>query len=487
MECSCFLFLLFSCYYNLFSFFFFLWKLQIRTIHAGTCLPCSQFSPTNKFENFPQKLSVCFAHTGPQRKILRLKSEQKLYPLKIYANASSSFSSFIFQPKLRIELSNSAMQRNTLCSESIGLFNRYCFSTISRRSISTAPGTLANKSESSGLEGGGKRNSSFFRSKSHRKAGNAIDASRRNILPSQSSGKNGSMLVSATKANDVINSKDQILVGDKVEAKEDLASPFDANDVQKPKAKGKKKQQSKSKGSKGQSSKVNATSNEVQKVSKSALKSKKPSLAENNQSAVTSEVSNLSHLYIVVCVKHSILNYVILQINSSEAPGSNISANDHPKPKTNSKSKRKKNMNEKASTVVKSDAAVTNPSVSKGSQSLRSDTSCKTLLQGHTKFPQLYPPIAKSVVVVESLTKAKIIQGYLGNMYEVVPSYGHVRDLAARSGSVRPDDEFSMVWEIPSAAWTHLKSIKVALSGYVIQSFKFHVLELQIRTLKRFS
>ncbi|TKY58245.1 DNA topoisomerase 1 [Spatholobus suberectus] len=78
---------------------------------------------------------------------------------------------------------------------------------------------------------------------------------------------------------------------------------------------------------------------------------------------------------------------------------------------------------------------------------------------------QLYPPSGKSVVVVESVTKARVIKGYLGDMYEVLPSYGHVRDLAARSGSVRPDDDFSMVWEVPSPAWTHLKSIKVALSG----------------------
>lgn len=79
---------------------------------------------------------------------------------------------------------------------------------------------------------------------------------------------------------------------------------------------------------------------------------------------------------------------------------------------------------------------------------------------------KLYPSSGKSVVVVESVTKAKVIQGYLGDMYEVLPSYGHVRDLAGRSGSVRPDDDFSMVWEVPSAAWTHLKSIKVALGGY---------------------
>lgn len=83
----------------------------------------------------------------------------------------------------------------------------------------------------------------------------------------------------------------------------------------------------------------------------------------------------------------------------------------------------------------------------------------------------MYPPNGKSVVVVESVTKAKVIQAYLGQMYEVLPSYGHVRDLAARSGSVRPDDDFSMVWEVPSAAWTHLKSIKVALSRYFFLSF----------------
>ncbi|KNA16878.1 hypothetical protein SOVF_085180 [Spinacia oleracea] len=81
------------------------------------------------------------------------------------------------------------------------------------------------------------------------------------------------------------------------------------------------------------------------------------------------------------------------------------------------------------------------------------------------KLNPLYPPTGKSVLVVESLTKAKVIQHYLGDMYEVIPSYGHVRDLAARSGSVRPDDDFSMVWEVPSSAWAHLKSMKAAISG----------------------
>ncbi|KAG7545508.1 TOPRIM domain [Arabidopsis suecica] len=85
--------------------------------------------------------------------------------------------------------------------------------------------------------------------------------------------------------------------------------------------------------------------------------------------------------------------------------------------------------------------------------------------RGQNASKPLYPPSGKSVIVVESITKAKIIQGYLGDMYEVLPSYGHIRDLATRSGSVRPDDDFSMVWEVPSSAWTHIKSIKVALNG----------------------
>ena len=100
--------------------------------------------------------------------------------------------------------------------------------------------------------------------------------------------------------------------------------------------------------------------------------------------------------------------------------------------------------------------------VSKASQVT---TSGGSLGIGKRELKPLYPPSSRSVVVVESATKAKVIQNYLGSMFEVVPSYGHVRDLAGRSGSVRPDDDFSMVWEVPSAAWTHLKSIKVALNG----------------------
>jgi DNA topoisomerase-1 len=52
------------------------------------------------------------------------------------------------------------------------------------------------------------------------------------------------------------------------------------------------------------------------------------------------------------------------------------------------------------------------------------------------------------VVVVESPAKAKTINKYLGPNFKVVASYGHVRDLPAKDGSVKPDDDFSMSWEI---------------------------------------
>ncbi|KAH9292593.1 hypothetical protein KI387_042221, partial [Taxus chinensis] len=72
----------------------------------------------------------------------------------------------------------------------------------------------------------------------------------------------------------------------------------------------------------------------------------------------------------------------------------------------------------------------------------------------------------KVVVVVESETKAKAIQKYLGDKFVVLASYGHVRDLAPRAGSVRPNEDFIMIWEVPSTAWIHIKRIEGALTGY---------------------
>jgi DNA topoisomerase I len=70
-----------------------------------------------------------------------------------------------------------------------------------------------------------------------------------------------------------------------------------------------------------------------------------------------------------------------------------------------------------------------------------------------------------NVVVVESPAKAKTINKYLGRDYKVVASYGHVRDLAAKHGSVRPHADFDMSWEVDSKAEKHMKAIAEALRG----------------------
>ncbi|MFW6300539.1 MAG: type I DNA topoisomerase, partial [Oceanicaulis sp.] len=68
-----------------------------------------------------------------------------------------------------------------------------------------------------------------------------------------------------------------------------------------------------------------------------------------------------------------------------------------------------------------------------------------------------------NVVVVESPAKAKTINKYLGSDYTVLASFGHVRDLPAKDGSVRPDDDFAMEWTIDSKSQPRIKAIADAL------------------------
>ncbi len=67
------------------------------------------------------------------------------------------------------------------------------------------------------------------------------------------------------------------------------------------------------------------------------------------------------------------------------------------------------------------------------------------------------------VVVVESPAKAKTINKYLGPDYTVLASYGHVRDLPPKDGSVDPEHEFSMKWEVGNDSRKHVKAIADAL------------------------
>ena len=67
------------------------------------------------------------------------------------------------------------------------------------------------------------------------------------------------------------------------------------------------------------------------------------------------------------------------------------------------------------------------------------------------------------VVVVESPAKAKTINKYLGKNYTVLASYGHVRDLPRKDGSVQPDDDFAMTWEVGNDSKKHVRAIADAL------------------------
>ena len=68
-----------------------------------------------------------------------------------------------------------------------------------------------------------------------------------------------------------------------------------------------------------------------------------------------------------------------------------------------------------------------------------------------------------AVVVVESPAKAKTINKYLGSGYTVLASYGHVRDLPAKDGSVDPEDGFAMMWEVAAESKKHVRAIAEAL------------------------
>jgi DNA topoisomerase-1 len=68
-----------------------------------------------------------------------------------------------------------------------------------------------------------------------------------------------------------------------------------------------------------------------------------------------------------------------------------------------------------------------------------------------------------TVVVVESPAKAKTINKYLGKDFTVLASYGHVRDLPAKDGSVKPDEDFAMDWEVDGKSAKRLSDIATAL------------------------
>ncbi len=94
-----------------------------------------------------------------------------------------------------------------------------------------------------------------------------------------------------------------------------------------------------------------------------------------------------------------------------------------------------------------------------------------------------------NVVVVESPAKAKTINKYLGPGYKVLASFGHVRDLPAKDGSVLPDQDFEMLWEVDGASQKRVKDIADAVKssdGLILatdpdregEAISWHVLDL---------
>ncbi len=101
------------------------------------------------------------------------------------------------------------------------------------------------------------------------------------------------------------------------------------------------------------------------------------------------------------------------------------------------------------------------------------------------------------VVVVESPAKAKTINKYLGKNYKVLASFGHVRDLPAKDGSVKPEEDFAMSWAVDAASAKRLTDIAKAVKeadGLILatdpdregEAISWHVLEVlrQKRALK---
>jgi len=72
---------------------------------------------------------------------------------------------------------------------------------------------------------------------------------------------------------------------------------------------------------------------------------------------------------------------------------------------------------------------------------------------------------AKNLVIVESPAKAKTINKYLGPDFEVLASYGHVRDLVNKDGSVLPEEDFAMRWQLGDRADKNVREIKKAVKN----------------------
>ncbi|KAK9281256.1 hypothetical protein L1049_004152 [Liquidambar formosana] len=427
-------------------------KLQYRAFqnYPGMHLQYSPLGNGNICERISQlkfrKVGGSSMIKDNQLKFLRLKVEQDCHRFRSFADGSGC--AVMVQSQFRVGFSNTARPVNAFNYGSLvggirlslpycGAFPKRCFSQVPR---------VMNKNDEVGVTDGrsGGNTSPFKVHNKHWKRANTLVAySKKNATDPRTM---------AVKDVDGVTPREQSVRDGKRDAKPGSlvsTSPV-SNNNKDPKAQVKQRQQSRSKKNKEPDPGTNASFGASQKKgSKSVSQAKKPNNTKNGQPPKASEKKLTGNKPVEVCNSSFSTNH-----KSKKTAGN-----------SSSKGISVKETVKETNVVVKSDETCTRPGKSESPQKQNPGMTGKTKPQGQRTRKQLYPPTGKSVVVVESATKAKVIQGYLGDMYEVLPSYGHVRDLAARSGSVRPDDDFSMVWEVPSAAWTHLKSIKVALSG----------------------
>ena len=70
--------------------------------------------------------------------------------------------------------------------------------------------------------------------------------------------------------------------------------------------------------------------------------------------------------------------------------------------------------------------------------------------------------MSKNLLIVESPNKIKSIKKYLGSDFEVLASFGHVRDLVPKNGAVDPEHDFAMKYEVPAKSKKHIDAIVAA-------------------------
>lgn len=450
---------------------------------GATSLPSARFKEGDKFRKFSQ---ISFRNTGMPALVNGI--QPKIPKLSVNQNFHS-FPSVTHSSQFQIGFSNAVTPMYTSIYGILDIGIR--FSSPHYRVLAKMPfsqvSRVKSKCENLGVRDGTAKNTLPLDTFSmHRRQKKSLAAYRRSFIvgyhaavskqPPKASSLSSRR--SALGSDKMLTQEDQLV--DNVRKDADFSPSISTSPVsnknQGSKSTEKERKQSRSKKNKGQITSTSASSDVAPNEStESSSHAKNFNITKTSQSAQASKVRYVS-IHVCVCLRVFIQIlcwrirffsfYLICNISTNIAVFQSSSTGNKPVEVPDSSVSTEKQSKKATATSNKKGKSREVANRSPKKQMVQRMGKINNLEQKPLK--KLYPPSGKSVVVVESVTKAKVIQGYLGDMYEVLPSYGHVRDLAARSGSVRPDDDFSMVWEVPSTSWTHLKSIKVALSRYGI-------------------